>query len=294
MMMIDKLIKEGLINPPKWLPDNTIYLTRFGSAAYGVQQDDSDQDIYGVCIPPKPYIFPHTAGIINGFGNNPYRFDQWSQHHIKYDNKEFDFTVYNIVKYFQLVMENNPNMLDSLFVPRICVIHSTAISEHIRENRKLFLTKQGAIKTKAYAYSQLTKMLNKKNSGNEKRNADIEKYGYSTKFAYHLVRLLNQSEQILVEHDLDLLRNREQLKSIRRGEWELEQIISYFNEKERVLEGLYASSTLRAKPEEDKIKKILMECLEMHYGSIDIAVNEDGKTGMILFELERILEKYKS
>ena len=50
------------------------------------------------------------------------------------------------------------------------------------------------------------------------REKDIVKHGYSTKFAYHIVRLLNEVEQILTEHDLDLERNREQLKSIRRGD----------------------------------------------------------------------------
>jgi hypothetical protein len=39
------------------------------------------------------------------------------------------------------------------------------------------------------------------------------------KFAYHTVRLLNEAERLLLQGDLDLQRNREQLESIRRGEW---------------------------------------------------------------------------
>lgn len=77
---------------------------------------------------------------------------------MKSTGKEYDFSVYNITKYFRLVMENNPNMIDSLFVPRNCVIHSTPISEKIRENRKMFLHRGAWHKFKGYAYSSIHKM----------------------------------------------------------------------------------------------------------------------------------------
>ena len=51
------------------------------------------------------------------------------------------------------------------------------------------------------------------------------------KFLYHVVRLLNEAEQILMEGDLDLERNREQLKSIRKGEWTFDQIVKYFDKQ---------------------------------------------------------------
>lgn len=120
------------------------------------------------------------------------------------------------------------------------------------------------------------------------REKDIVKHGYSTKFAYHIVRLLNEVEQILVEQDLDLERNREQLKSIRRGDWTLPEIENYFAEKELSLEKLYASSSLRHSPDEEGIKKLLMECLEMHYGSLDACVIQPDKAIEALKLIEEI------
>jgi hypothetical protein len=38
------------------------------------------------------------------------------------------------------------------------------------------------------------------------------------KFAYHVIRLLGEAEQILLEGDIDLRRNSAQLKAIRRGD----------------------------------------------------------------------------
>jgi predicted nucleotidyltransferase len=280
--IVDMLIKRGVVHTPSFLRNNIHFETMMGSIAYGVSSDASDVDIYGFCIPPKHIIFPHLAGIIEGFGSRGDRFEQWQQHHIKVDNKEYDCTIYSIVKYFQLCMQNNPNMIDSLFVPRRCILHSSSIGEHLRENRKLFLHKGSWHKFKGYAYSQVNKMNTKKPEEGSKRYEMVQKYGYDLKFAYHVVRLLNEVEQIMIEHDLDLERNREQLKSIRRGEWKKEEIVDYFQTKEKELESLYTNSKLPHSPNENKIKKILLECLEMHYGSLDGAIQFEGNIIEIL------------
>jgi len=274
MKLLKRLNGKKLIHPPKFLLDNVAYLTMMGSVAYGVADVGSDVDVYGFCLPPKEVIFPHLSGNIEGFGKKSKRFEQWQEHHIDDSDsgKEYDFTVYNIVKYFQLCMDNNPNMLDSLFVPRRCIIHSTQLAEKVRESRYLFLHKGSYHKLKGYVYSQMHKMRIKEPKKESKRYESILKYGYDVKFAYHVVRLCLQCEQILVEHNLDLQRNREQLKSIRRGEWSLEQVELFFEEKERQLEDLYNKSDLKPKPDEEVIKNLLLECLEMHYGSLDNCV----------------------
>jgi predicted nucleotidyltransferase len=294
-MMLTDLCKKNLIHPPRWLPQNTVMLVVMGSQAYGVAKDDSDQDIYGVCIPPRDLVFPHLAGEIPGFGRQIQRFEIWQEHHIRDPDKkvEHDFAVYGIVKYMQLCMDNNPNMIDSLYVPRNCVIHSTAIGEMLRENRRMFLHRGAWHKFKGYSYAQMSKIRNKVNSTNPQRAETIEKWGYDVKFAYHVVRLLNEVEQILVEGDLDLLRNREQLKSIRRGEWTLEELEDYFTNKERALETAYANSTLPQGPDEAKIKALLLDCLEQHYGNLSAAVQRQPKLDNVLDDLQAVLNKYR-
>ncbi len=341
MSQVDKLTSRGLITPPPHLKTNIHLEVLMGSIAYGCSNDASDIDLYGFCIPPKDVIFPHLNGYIQGFGSQPKKFGQYQQHGIKDDvyKKEYDISIYNIIKYFHLVMHNNPNMIDSLFVPRRCILHSTQIGEHVRENRKLFLTKKIYHTCKGYAYSQLYKAKNKsiqnfielckklkidyhismedfiqhcnKNrvlsehfklfkllyskiyqSGKITKRLDmIAKHGVDLKYLYHLVRLVNQTKQVLVEHDLDLQRNREQLKSIRRGEWSFEQIEKYFEKKELELEKLYITSTLRHSPDEESIKKLLLECLEMHYGDLSKAINQPNKIMQALINIQQITEK---
>lgn len=199
MSITKKLEEKNLISPPYFLKHNIHYEVMMGSFAYGVSNDVSDIDIYGFCIPPKDFIFPHLAGHIEGFGEQKQKFEQFQQHHIKdcSNKKQYDITIFNIVKYFQLCMENNPNMIDSLFVPVNCIVHSTKIGNMVREKRKIFLHKGSWYKFKGYSYSQLHKMENKNPEGS--RVETIQKFGYDLKFAYHVVRLLNEVEQILSE-----------------------------------------------------------------------------------------------
>jgi len=295
-MILQQLKKKGLINPPKFLIDNTQYLCYMGSVAYGVSSDSSDLDIYGFCIPPKEEIFPHLKGAIAGFGRQKKSFDQWQEHHILDESakKEYDFQVYSIVKYFQLCMDNNPNMLDSLFVPERCVMHSTQIGNLVRENRKLFVHKGSWHKLKGYAYSQLHKMSIKNPEPGSKRAKLIEEHGYDTKFAYHVYRLMSQGEELLSTGNitLDEKGRREVMKAIRAGKWSEEKLKNYFSEEESRLNELYHTSTaLPHSPDEGKIKDLLLECLKIQYGSLDKAIVIEGREIQALRDIRDILEK---
>ena len=317
MSVFKRLVDDGFIlDYPLFVKDSIQYEAVVGSAAYGVSDIGSDVDVYGFCIPPKNIIYPYNNGHIFGFGKKPEIFEQFQKHHImdrKY-GKEYDIVIYNIVKFFNLVMENNPNMIDALFVPDRCVLTCTDIGKHVRDNRKLFLTKRVWHKFKGYAFSQLHKMRNKHmkyfvdyikeydlpidaskeellvpvkhnsekcgriltclnnlehNGKRSKRIKDVYKYGFDVKFAYHIVRLLDECQMILEEHDLDLTRSREHLKAIRKGEWTEQQVVEYFENKMPILEDVYNKSDLRYSPDEHSIKKLLVECIEMYHGKDD-------------------------
>jgi predicted nucleotidyltransferase len=292
-MLIHDLEAKKLIHPPKFLADNTHYLCMMGSNAYGCSSDSSDQDLYGFCMPPKEFMFPHLRGDIQGFGTQKQGFDQWSEHHIHDNGNEYDFSIYGIVKYFQLCMENNPNMLDSMFVPKRCIRHVTAIGQIVLDNRQLFLHKGSYHKFRGYAYAQLSKIRNKTSSKNPKRQATIDQFGMDVKFAYHIVRLALEAEQILVNHSLDLECNSAILKSIRNGEWTLARIEEWFTTKEKGLETLYVTSSLPDYPDETKIKNILMDCIEQHYGSISHSVVRETSIDSMLNDMQNLINQYR-
>lgn len=300
-MLLDNLQKRGLISPPKFLVPNTHYLTQMGSVSYGVSNDESDIDVVGFCMPPKETVFPHLAGSIVGFGVEPYvPFKPWQKHHIVDPDKrtaegqqvQYDITVYGIVQFFQLCMENNPNMVDAIFTPQRCILHATPVAQMMRDDRRVFLHKGSYPKFKGYAYSQLKKLKEKKQSENPKRAASIAAFGYDVKAAYHVVRLALECEMILTTGTLDLEANREQLKAIRRGEWTLDYLDEWFQRKEIQLEQAKTDSKLPDEPNEDAIKALLMRCLEQHYGSLEKAVVQPTDAAKILAEMQAVIDRH--
>lgn len=293
-MLLHRLQSDGLISPPKWLADNTQYVCYTGSTAYGASADTSDLDCYGWAFPPKDVVFPHTAGHILGFGNDPPAFNCYQEHHIvdKKSGKEYDFQIYSVVHYFNLLLQNNPNMVDSLFVPDRCVLHATKVGQLVREKRKLFLHKGAFHKFKGYAYAQLKKVRAKSSSASDKRQATIDAHGYDTKHAYHIVRLALECQEILETGDLHLDQNGAQYRAIRNGEWTLDRLEKWFEDKERHLENAYAESKLPHAAPEEEIKELLLNCLETHYGSLDKAVTRQTDIDKVLAEMRQVIERH--
>ena len=182
---IQRCERVGLITPPTFLADNLVYETITGSISYGVAVDASDEDIYAITIPPKEELFPHLKGHIQGFHGDENEFWKgWQKHHIKdaEARKEYDFNVFNIARFFWLCYRSNPNMVDTLFTSRECVVHSTKVGEMIRENRHLFLSKKVWITYKGYAYGQLNKATN--TGRNDKKVQQIRKFEDQKKISH--------------------------------------------------------------------------------------------------------------
>jgi len=275
-MLLNKLqFKRGSI--PIWLISNVIYLHQHGSVMYGCSQDHSDMDIYGVCVPPKYYVY--TDKILEY--DQLDIFQQWQLHGFEQDKVKYDISIYGLPRYFKLLQDNNPNILDSIFAPQRCILFSSAIGQILRDNKHSFLSKACYWKMKAYAMSQLHK-LDREPEG--KRKAIVDQFGWDVKYGSHLVRLILQCEEILQDKTLTLDKHKETLKSIRRGEWTKDQVKQWFYDKERYVEDLYHKSDLRDKPDKSRIRNLLVDCLSRHYGEDKV----EDKENRILETFEQV------
>ncbi|MFN8858508.1 MAG: DNA polymerase beta superfamily protein [Planctomycetaceae bacterium] len=295
--VVQTLTQRGLLRPPPFLPTNMMYETLMGSVAYGVSGDTSDRDVYGFAIPPRDHLFPHLAGEIAGFGKPRPRFENFQVHHVRDPDAlagkgcEYDFSIYSIPRFFTLCLECNPNMIDSLFTPQDCVLHQTHVGSLVRERRHLFLHKGVWTRFKSYAYAQLHKMRTREPEG--KRAALREQFGFDVKYAYHSVRLLYECELLLLHGDMDLRRDREHLKAIRRGEVSEEEILRWAADKERQLEALALQSKLPDQPKEPAVRRLLLECLEEHYGSLDNVVARPDVAAETLQQISDLVDRYR-
>jgi hypothetical protein len=129
-----------------------------------------------------------------------------------------------------------------------------------------------------------------------KRSERCKIHGFDSKFGYHIIRLVSECEEILETGNLTLDEKgrREHMKAIRRGEWTLDQIDDYFQQKEKHLEDLYQKSSLPYGPDEEEVKTLLLNCLEHHYGSLDSCVVREDQAVRALRQISEILEQNKN
>lgn len=269
------LIAESVFNfsalkAPYWLTRESVqYLTVVGSHAYGTSTPESDFDFYGFCMPPLEYVFPHTAGYIEGFSENIPHFENFEVQHVSCKEIEFDATIYSIVKYFSLCMKGNPNMVDSLFTPNNCIVALSNIGTMVRKNANLFLSQRCWHSFKGMAYSHISRLR----SGHTKegRLYLAEKYGYDTKDAYHSIRMLLEIEMILREGTLDLEYHKDTLKGIREGAWSLIDVLEIADRKIIALDEFLSRNECAVpySPDEKAIRSLLVKCLEEYYGNLD-------------------------
>lgn len=292
---LKRLASKKIAHPPGWLIENLQYEVIFGSRAFGTQRLDSDYDLYGYAIPCRRFIFPTSEGWLPGWDKDCPKFDQYQQQAIVEPDskKEFSFNIYNIIKYFRLVADANPNMLSSLYVPEDCIKHITKTGQMVRDQRKLFLSKLCWVKYRSYSSSQLHKVTHENPVG--KRKELVERYGMDTKFAMNVIRLLSECEDIFMRGDLDLRRNNEELKQILRGEWSLSRLTDEFERRKMAMEDLFHKTNLPNEPPEDKIKDLLIQCIDAHYKDLgaDRILRANAET-IALREIDAALNKVRN
>jgi len=117
----------------------TIFDCVVGSQAYGTNTPLSDEDTVAVCIPTIEYFYSFQ------------RFDQVVC-------KNPDRTIYDFRKAVNLILDNNPNMMDLLWVPDRCIKKMTPYWERILAVRDEFVSKKCKHTYSGYSFSQLERI----------------------------------------------------------------------------------------------------------------------------------------
>jgi predicted nucleotidyltransferase len=99
---------------------------------------------------------------------------------------------------------------------------------------------------------------------NPMRAALEEKYGYDTKHAYHLVRLIRMCREILTTGKVIVKRpDREELLAIRNGAWSYDQLIEFADSEDKALAELYLTSTALPKtPDKEMLDQLCIKLVE--------------------------------
>ncbi len=300
---------------------HTIFQTITGSHAYGMATPESDIDTKGVAISPKSTVL--------GFAYNFAQKEQLTD--------EVDSVVYDLRKFMKLATQNNPNIIEIMFISPDHWQETSPYWNMLWDNRDRFLGKGCYQKYTGYAHAQLkrinthrkwlldpptkkplredyglpehkkltnsergalnalveegftvgaefmTYLVNEKKYQSEhnhwkqyqqwkksrnKVRAELEaKFGYDTKHASHLIRLMRQCIEILEKHTLTIgdKDNAEQLLAVRRGAFSYDAVMEEAESLQKKCEALYESSTLRTRPDLEWANGLCVEIQEIFW-----------------------------
>lgn len=108
-----------------------------------------------------------------------------------------------------------------------------------------------------------------KENRNEVRHELEVNFGYDTKHAMHLVRLMRMAEEILTTGEVKVKRpDAKELLDIRGGAWSLEDLLKWAEEKDELIRGdLYRKSKLPHSFDRDYGAQVLMEIQDVVWNS---------------------------
>ena len=141
---------------------------------------------------------------------------------------KYDIVAYEFRKFVYLLTKANPNVLSALWVkPEHQIMLSPLIGKKLIDMRKSFITQEIFNTFGGYARSQLKKMTHFVFQGymGEKRKCLVEKHGYDTKNAAHLIRLLKMATESLQNGEMNVYRHdAKQLLKVKTGALTLEEV----------------------------------------------------------------------
>lgn len=123
----------------------TILQVKHGSHAYGLNTEESDLDLRGICVEP-----------IENYISNSNIFEQIQEHSI--NGLPVDSTIFGLKKFIKLSSACNSNALEILFVEPSEIIKKDKFGQKLIDNRDLFLTKKMFYTFGGYARSQLARL----------------------------------------------------------------------------------------------------------------------------------------
>jgi len=120
--------------------DNKIMECYSGSHAYGTSTPESDVDYRGLFVAPRIYTTPfHTI-------------EQYTA------PKPEDRVLYEVSKFLKLVSDQNPNVIEFLWVDDDSILFRNEIYDYLRSQREKLLSSQAKFRFAGYAFSQLERI----------------------------------------------------------------------------------------------------------------------------------------
>ena len=265
----------------KFIEENLLYEIIAGSFAYGVNNEESDYDIVSIFMDKHSDLYPQNYGMVLGFDTETGRFQnkelKGPANRIIHKGVEVEAEWRALTRFFYLAAtKGSPNLVETLFVRKQCIKYIHPAFQIVKDNASKFVSMRSFHAFKGYMHSQFHRIKANVDRGvtdNPKRQWMLNEYGYDVKMSYHILRLIDILDQMLAgETHLDLMRNKDECKRMRNGDWgSWEDFQKFTTEKLNILDNRAKNGDckLPQQPRHAELRNILNSSIEEWYGSPD-------------------------
>ncbi len=246
----------------------TIIRSVVGSTLHGINNEDGteDRDEMGVCIEP----IEAQMGL-SSFEQHIYRsavVRSGGDHNARSMKGDLDLTIYSLRKFMKLALKGNPSILALFFAPVPMVL--TEEGKELQALAPCVVSKRAGRAFLGYMEAQRGRLAGERGSAHGKPRPElVEKYGYDTKYACHIIRLALQGIELLSRGTLQLPmfhEHRDLCMDVRNGCFELKEVLDRANYLKGMLEGLLKETCLPEHPNERRVEQWLVEKYSNHWG----------------------------
>lgn len=247
---------------------NTILRGLVGSTVHGlVLGGTDDRDEMGVCVEPRRYVV--------GFG----KFEQWvyrsaaereGHQGARSQAGDLDLTIYSLRKWTRLALQGNPTVLLLLYLPDDAIVTRTSVGLELQKLSPSFASRRAGRRFLGYLEAQRQRLVGERGQRDINRTELVEKFGYDTKYAMHMLRLGHQGVEFLESGRLSLpLREpvRSHLMDVRRGRSTIAEVLEECKDLELRLVALLDSSTLSPDPDWETVERFVMDTYESRWAN---------------------------
>jgi uncharacterized protein len=234
-----------------------ILRVQVGSGVHGTSitgQDDRDE--MGLCLEPPRFV----TGLAG--------FEQYERH-TAWDRPgglanrsgagDLDVIIYSARKWARLALAGNPTVLLVLFVPDDEVVFRDQAGAELTANARRFVSRLAGDRYLGYLKGQKAAMTGQPGA-HTNRPELVAVHGYDTKYAMHALRLGLQGTELLTTGRITLPvpePHRGYLRSVRRGEVPLDEVVDAITDAEDRLAQLRGNPGLPDQPDREWVDEWL-------------------------------------
>ena len=238
-----------------YLIENALLVGTVGSKAHGLNLEGSDDhDLMGIFIEPPEFLIG-----LEGLETVVRRTKPEGE---RSEHGDFDVVMHGLRKWCRLAVNGNPTVLMMMFLPPTSLTVCRKRGVALQQMHRAFASKRAVRAFLGYMIAQKERLVGQRGQMRVTRQDLIDKFGYDTKYAMHVLRLAKQGFEFCTTGRMTLPMpepDRLEVMRVRRGEFTLDDTLGLIRNAELRLEEAYKSCTLPDQADRVAINEFMVQ-----------------------------------